>query len=183
MREDGFYKATKGVTSLEEVVRVVFNSESDALQHRSAAEIVALCEGQEACTETRRTVAQAPDSVPTVPGEGDCLEGEAYRIRFECGTIESEQNRIAELFQAYRQVLERVNQPFDPFLVEDFLDFIISTVNRLKTGEGAEFVEFSLHVKDGKVLVWVETEAPRICADVARAPSREAGLRLINYLR
>ena len=190
MREDGFYKATKGITSLEEVVRVVFNSESDALQHRSAAEIVALCEGTFAGdTKTVSDTVHAGCLTPllpivlTVPGEGDCLEGEAYRIRFECGTIESEQNRIAEFFQAYRQALERVNQPFDPFLVEDFLDFITSTVKRLKTSEGAEFVEFSLHVKDGNVLVWVETEAPRICADVARAPSREAGLRLLNYLR
>ena len=181
MREDGFYKATKGITSLEEVIRVVFNSESDALQHRSAADIVALCEGTFA--ETRRTVAPTPDSAPTIPGKRDYLEGEAYRIRFECGTIESEQNRIAELFQAYRQALERVHQPFDPFLVEDFLDFITSTVQRLKTSEGAEFVEFSLHVKDGNVLVWVEAETRRKDGISLRVPNREAGLRLINYLR
>jgi hypothetical protein len=67
--------------------------------------------------------------------------------------------------------------------VEDFLDFITSTVQRLKTSEGAEFVEFSLHVKDGNVLVWVEAETRRKDGISLRVPSREAGLRLINYLR
>jgi len=44
MREDGFYKATKGVTSLEEVLRVASYNDSDALVKRSAEEIVAACE-------------------------------------------------------------------------------------------------------------------------------------------
>jgi len=47
MREDGFYKVTQGVTSLEEIVRVVFHNESDDLAPRSAEEVVALCEGKE----------------------------------------------------------------------------------------------------------------------------------------
>jgi type IV pilus assembly protein PilB len=44
MREDGFYKAIKGITTLEEVLRVVGYYESDALFPRSSEDIVALCE-------------------------------------------------------------------------------------------------------------------------------------------
>lgn len=47
MREDGFWKATRGITSLEEVVRVVFHNESDELTPRNANELVAMCEGKE----------------------------------------------------------------------------------------------------------------------------------------
>jgi type IV pilus assembly protein PilB len=47
MREDGFYKATQGITSLEEITRVVFHSESDELAPRSAEEVMALCQGKE----------------------------------------------------------------------------------------------------------------------------------------
>jgi type IV pilus assembly protein PilB len=44
IREDGFYKAAKGLTSLEEVIRVTPYNESDIGLVRSAEEIVTLCE-------------------------------------------------------------------------------------------------------------------------------------------
>lgn len=44
LREDGFFKAAKGMTSLEEILRVSPFSESDNLLVRSSEELVALCE-------------------------------------------------------------------------------------------------------------------------------------------
>ncbi|MBI5342288.1 MAG: Flp pilus assembly complex ATPase component TadA [Deltaproteobacteria bacterium] len=44
LKEDGFYKAVKGTTSLEEVLRVVPYNESDALLTRPSTKIVELCE-------------------------------------------------------------------------------------------------------------------------------------------
>lgn len=44
LKEDGFYKATTGITSLEEVLRVVPYNETDAQLVRSSTEIVQLCE-------------------------------------------------------------------------------------------------------------------------------------------
>ena len=46
LRENGFYKATKGITSLEEVLRLSSYNDSDALIQRSSEEIVALCESE-----------------------------------------------------------------------------------------------------------------------------------------
>jgi type IV pilus assembly protein PilB len=46
MHEDGFFKATQGITSLEEILRVIFLHESDKESPRSAEEIVAACEGK-----------------------------------------------------------------------------------------------------------------------------------------
>jgi type IV pilus assembly protein PilB len=45
MREDGFCKAAKGITSLEEVIRVTNNNETDIETSRTADEIVAILEG------------------------------------------------------------------------------------------------------------------------------------------
>ncbi len=45
MSEDGFYKAVKGVTSLEEVIRVVFRDESKGIPPIDVAELVRRSEG------------------------------------------------------------------------------------------------------------------------------------------
>jgi len=44
MQEDGFYKAAKGITSLEEILRVVKYNDSDAQLPLSSEEIFVLCE-------------------------------------------------------------------------------------------------------------------------------------------
>ena len=44
MRDDGFYKASKGITSLEEIVRVVFYNDGDEFTPRSADDLIAICE-------------------------------------------------------------------------------------------------------------------------------------------
>ena len=45
LKEDGFYKALKGFTTLDEVSRVVYHKESDESLGRTVEEIVSLCEG------------------------------------------------------------------------------------------------------------------------------------------
>ena len=45
MREDGVYKASKGITTLEEVLRLIYHNEGDLDTRRTIDEIVALLEG------------------------------------------------------------------------------------------------------------------------------------------
>ena len=47
MLEDGFYKASKGITTLEDVLRVVYHSQEDEETPRTADEIVAILECRE----------------------------------------------------------------------------------------------------------------------------------------
>lgn len=186
MREDGFYKAALGVTTLEEIVRVVFHNESDELAPRSVAEILALCEGREPPPAARNSMS-APRRVPMDQGrtqvfeqsaEGAPLEGEAYRVRFEANTIESETERIADFFLAYRGIKAALGEEVSSDLLGDFVDFIVDTVKRLKTSEGADFAEFSLHVRDNRDRLFVETV-------VSHSPgrSRESALRHVGYLK
>jgi type IV pilus assembly protein PilB len=66
MQEDGFYKAAKGITSLEEILRMVKYSEGDAQFPLSSEEIFQLCEDRHqeeaAYSSKRMTSRQTPSS-------------------------------------------------------------------------------------------------------------------------
>lgn len=191
MREDGFYKATKGITSLEEVVRVVFYNESDELSPRSAEEIVALCEKGTTMTRKQLESTPTPKKISVQEAEASAsitgsnlsvLEGEVYRIRFDASTIETETDQIANFFKVYQGITEKMGKDLKPDLLEGFVDFIIYTVKRLEVSLKAEFVEFYLRVKEGKVKILLETLIPQRLYSSTFHTSKETGLRLINFL-
>ncbi len=186
LREDCFYKATQGITTLEEAVRVAFHNPSDELLTRSAEEVVALCEGRAPMIPSEPHAPEKTDTdvphirtseTPSTPA------GEVYRIRFESGTIETEVDQITNLFRAYQAAMVRMDRPLDWSLLEDFISFIIQNVKRLKTSEGAEFVEISVVIKENKATLVVESLLLRADHDTTLRQSRETGLRQINYLR
>ncbi len=196
MREDGFYKATQGVTTLEEIMRVVFHHESDAVAPRSAKQIIALCEGKEPAdlpqaAREKKEHRAAPKAAPansavqifTNEEASAALEGESYRIRFDANTVESETERIADFFEVYRNIKKDLGESVDGEFLGDFVDFIVDTVKRLRTSEGAEFAEFSLHVRDKKDRIFVETLLPHQDPLPPRHSSRESGLRQVAYLK
>lgn len=181
MREDGFYKAAKGITTLEEIIRVCFHNESDELDARSAESVIGLCECRNA--EPIKTSIPAPPRAamqrPVFDARhgGAPLEGETYRVRFDVNTIESETERIADFFREYQRIKEMIGDPVGPALMGDFVDFVVDTARRLKTTEGAEFAEFSLYVRDKRDRLFVETV-------VSHTPrTRESALRQVGYLK
>jgi hypothetical protein len=191
MLEDGFYKATKGMTSLEEIFRVVFNNESDDLPPRSADEVIALCEDKDAGSHmktglpeiAKRTTALEVDTqIFKAPSTTPVLEGESYRIRFDPNTIEVEPNRIEDFFHAYQSIREKMGRPLASTLFDSFANFITETVQQLKVSRGAEFVEFSLTVKEDKVIILMETLLPLTYPASLVPLGRETGIRLLNHL-
>jgi hypothetical protein len=196
MREDGFYKATQGVTTLEEIMRVVFHHDSDAVAPRSAKQIIALCEGREPsalprAARDKKELRAVPKSAPPISpvqiftneAASAPLEGESYRIRFDANTIESETERIADFFEVYRSIKKDLGESVDGELLGDFMDFIVDTVKRLSRTEGAEFAEFSLHVRDKKDRIFVESLLSHQDPLPPRHPSLESGLRQVGYLK
>jgi hypothetical protein len=202
MREDGFFKATKGITSLEEVLRVVFYNESDQLSARAADDIVAYCKDEEpsgaAAVSTREALkgsseGEVRDSIPA-PADGsekdveDLLPatepgssgptGEVYRIRFETETIESEIERVEELFKAYQQTVERMGKALDSSSFDDFVDFITPVAKNLES----DYVEFCIFVEQDEVKILMEALVPDSTSPSEPRISKETGLRLINYL-
>jgi type IV pilus assembly protein PilB len=190
MSEDGFYKASKGITTLEEVLRLVFHNEIDAIISRSAEEIVALCEG----TEYKDLVQIRPfnthqvstgrdeKSISIISSASPVLEGEIYRIRIDCETVESEKDRIVELFKTYQKIKEETGDPLDSILVDDFVGFIIDKVRLLKITLGATFIEISIRVKESRVTILAETFIPERELTTTLRPERETGLRELSLL-
>ncbi|HEY1373902.1 MAG TPA: ATPase, T2SS/T4P/T4SS family [Candidatus Binatia bacterium] len=183
MREDGFYKATQGVTTLEEIIRVCFHNESDELEARSAKSVIDVCEGRgvqpmkASMPATPRAAMQ--QAWPAIDTRRDAAppEGETYRVRFDVNTIESETERIADFFREYQRVKQMLGEPVGPELMGDFVDFVVDTARRLKTTEGADFAEFSLYVRDKRERLFVET----IVSHTPR--TRESALRQVGYLK
>ncbi|HID31399.1 MAG TPA: type II/IV secretion system protein, partial [Desulfobacterales bacterium] len=191
MREDGFYKATQGITSLEEVLRVVFQNEGDEVPDRSPEEIVALCEKLPSLIPKqpdsvliggKTSVQKGEDSVSIIDSNLSVLEGEVYRIRFDVTTIESETDQISDFFKAYQGIMEELGNSLESDSLGDFADFIIYTVKRLEVSLKSEFVEFYLRVKEGKARIYVESLIPQKPSSSTLHTTRETGLRLIHYL-
>jgi type IV pilus assembly protein PilB len=186
LREDGFYRASQGVTSLEEVARVAFQNESDDLAPRPAEEIVARCEGKvpqqlvpiERSARARPGSGRRRASAFTSRGKGPLVDGEVFKVRLDCDRVTSERERIADLFDAYQAVNVQLNQPQDSSLLGEFILFITDTVQRLSAAEGAEYVEFALRVQGGKAVILVQTA--EATAAKTRPFAREARARQGN---
>ncbi|SMC21605.1 type IV pilus assembly protein PilB [Desulfacinum hydrothermale DSM 13146] len=57
MSEDAFYKATLGITSIAEIMRVIYHDATKGLAKRSAEEVIALCEGADWKGSSRQVAA------------------------------------------------------------------------------------------------------------------------------
>lgn len=118
LHEDGFYKASKGLTSIEEVMRVVFYNESDQLSMRHAREIIRLCEdktvveiSQPLPVVTEEEVLKAPKGPVSIIGsKAPSRAREVPGIRFDMDTMDKETEEGADLFELYRQIMEKIGK-------------------------------------------------------------------------
>lgn len=191
IREDGFYKASKGLTSLEEVLRVVFFNESDMKNPRSAEEIIAISESgghdisqvheeERLPQEVRRS--GTDNSAEKFESTHAQMDGEIYRVRFDVTTIESDTEMVADLFEAYCSVDKQMKNDTAPDVLDKFTNFVVYSVKQLEVSHQAEFVEFYIRIEKGRAKIYVETLIPKQPLTHGFNTSRETGLRLINFL-
>jgi len=165
MREDGFYKAAQGITTLEEILRVVFYSDSDMASSIDADLVIRMIDGEEMPIQTpqgpnevtsppispqgfeKQESSQNPRPSDTLPQKNTVRDqGERYRIRFEADTITLEQDRIQDFFQKYLTLKNEFGGKISEDLLEDFIDFIVYYTTLSQKKYGAVFVEFYLKV-------------------------------------
>ncbi|MGA1871178.1 MAG: ATPase, T2SS/T4P/T4SS family [bacterium] len=191
MREDGLYKSLKGITSLEEVLRVVFYNETDLLAPRSVEEIITLCEKNPNLKSSQGDLSQGfSKQMPTsfqvlqLSGSESALlpEGEIYRIRIETASMGMEIDRLHMVFEEYQKLMERIGQIVPSTLRESFSEFIMGAVKRLETTLGAEFIEICLRIEKGRIRIYLETLILEDSVIPYHKPGREESLRLIHYL-
>lgn len=180
MREDGFYKVLKGITSFKEVSRVVPWQEIDESFRRSPEEIVALSEGD---TSLGDTEAGPVDAVPE--GTSNQVSGpeKLYRIRFDTHTIEQQREKISPFFDAYCRIMQKMGQPAPSVRVkEEFTEFILFTIKRVRQSLQCRFVEFSLSQRQGKMAMELETMIPKQLPQPTPGRSGRQGPRLVHLL-
>ena len=187
MREDGFYKATMGLTSLEEVLRVVFYNESDELNPRSGELIRDLCENTAEASSapalpSRNSSAESNVIVLEGFGGASAYVGEIFRMCFDTAAVAAETEKIADFFAQYRDVCANAGRHCPEELLEEFIRFIIYSVQRVETLFSADSVELSIRVEDGRPRIVLEALVPEGRPSLPKTASREKNLRQVNSL-
>jgi len=181
MREDGFYKVLKGITSFEEITRVVPWQEIDEGFSRSPEEIIALAEVDMSVVKNEPMTPETRTEVATTSGVP--REKETYRIRFNTHTIGEEREKMTRFFEVYREMMEITGQSLEPAqFMEDFIDFVVFTARRVERSLNGRFVEFCLREKDGKIVMELETMVPSQRPMPSQGRVREKGPRLVDFL-
>ncbi|MGA1870099.1 MAG: GspE/PulE family protein [bacterium] len=148
LREDGFYKAVKGITTLEEVLRVVFVSYSYTDEPRNADEVIQHIEREKINTARGLPVASCTKSV------GD--EKEAYRIRFDLDNVNQDENRIRNLFREYQSLKRECGGVISDNLQQDFIDFIHHAIHQYKDEYEPNYIDFFLKIIRGDVRIFAQ---------------------------
>lgn len=190
MREDGFFKATQGITSLEEIQRVIFYNESDEMDLRNPEEIISLCHSvpeTAALPVNAESGSKEPLKLDLPYDQDKALKPsldpvELFRIRFDVTTIEAEADRLETFFKAYQTAMKKTATPVAPDLLNDFIELIIYTVKRVEISTQADFVEFIIRRDGSEVKIDIETLIPQPLVKPAAAVSRENRLRQVSVL-
>ena len=181
MREDGFYKVLKGITTFEEVSRVVPWQEIDEGFRRSPEEIIALAEVSTALVEKEQTTPGKQTLMNMDSGASQ--ETRVYRSRFNTRTIADEREKMTRFFDAYREMMEAMGHSLEPSqLMEDFIDFMVLTARRVERSLHGRFVEFSLREEADRVVMELETMVPSQTPMSSKGKPREKGPRLVDFL-
>ena len=205
MREDGFYKASLGITSLNEVLRLVTMNDSEEMAPDSVREIIDLCEGitRDGTKENLREYPedkktpgtsrpevegiQAPIAVTPPPAaspdqEPVGNEEETYRMRFDVTSIEKQTEKMVDFFHAFQESMEMIGKPLQEDLLKDFSTFIIYTAKRLQMSLKAEFAEYCIKVQENDVKILLETLVPQQRPIQPVSQRKTDPRRLINFV-
>jgi hypothetical protein len=167
MHDDSFYKAAQGITSLEEILRVIFYNEADEKYIRPADDIMARCMENGAFIKSPlrafpRATLRLPEVNPVKTPAIDDLSGEVfYRARFEPATIAGANGSLAKLFREYQKLAARTGRTVDANLLTKFVELIVSKVKDLEARSEAAYVDFHLKVIGGKVKIHYMASNPQ----------------------
>ncbi len=189
MREDGFYKAARGITTLEEILRVVYHNEGDEKIYRTADEIVEILEFTDddklnLSYNLKKTMPPGESArVSDVSSEDSLPDGDIYRTRFESEAISSELDRIKDFFDNYRSVRKRAGKEISPGLLHDFIDFVIYYTNYYQIKKGADFVEFIIKIVEEEPKIFIQFQFPEPDTEDPDSIKKERSRRSMEFLR
>jgi type IV pilus assembly protein PilB len=187
MREDGFYKASRGITTLEEILRVVYHNEGDEMTGRTADEIVAILDLTDdnkfnLASNLKETMPPGGSArISDISSVDSLPDGDIYRTRFESEAISSELDRIKIFFDNYRSVQERAGKEISPELLHEFIDFVVYYSNYYQITKGADFIEFIIKIVEEEPKIFVQFPEPN--TEDPASVKKELSRRSMEFLR
>ena len=106
MREDGFYKLMNGVTSFDEISRILPWQDSEDDLRRSADQIIAMAQGPQASSqpvgdpEVLDNSYKSPEKVESAVSRKK--NGELYRVPLDISAMDANVERLVNFFDAYQ---------------------------------------------------------------------------------
>ncbi len=137
LKEDGFYKAVKGMTTLEEIMRVVYLAESSDLAPRDYNELMRLCDDPDGAQQ----IGYATANNEPEPSNECCMA-----LVLQTDRISDSIDQITEFFKAYQSLRWKSGQPVELNANKEFVMFVSETAKRYRRNFRAS--EFSLFLTD-----------------------------------
>jgi len=145
LREDGLYKALKGVTTLEEIERVIPQYMEEEIGRRSVAQLLELCGDGQAEVGQRNGAGGLPALEKTLPEP-------LFQVTIDCTDLKKSNKTVARLYEEYRR-LARVAGRLE---IEEFIQGLIRNVQGAVNGRACGFVPFSIRYKGGCERIFIE---------------------------
>ncbi|MBI3621419.1 MAG: Flp pilus assembly complex ATPase component TadA [Nitrospirae bacterium] len=144
LREDGLYKAIKGVTTLEEIERVV-PQYSDETTRRTVTQVLELC------GDSNPAGAEGRGSAPTRTHD-ESLPEPLFQVSVNCGDLRQERDRLVRLYQEY----QRVARPRNRMAIREFMAQLVDHIQQAVNGHGGADAVLSIRYKGGTERIFME---------------------------
>ncbi|SMC51294.1 type IV pilus assembly protein PilB [Desulfocicer vacuolatum DSM 3385] len=190
MREDGFYKLMQGITSFDEVSRVLPWQDTEDDLVRSSREIIAMAEGAKN-SESGDGILAPVDAEKVHNGEeevtGTGKDGMVFKVALDISAMDKFRDKLVEFFGIYQRnaVHGKDGAPPDVSSAEcrRFIDFVNGAMKHARSLAVSPFAELVLRKKGRELEIVVEF--------LVREPSPKRkgddtvykGPRLLNFIR
>jgi type IV pilus assembly protein PilB len=144
--EDGMYKAVNGVTTLDELERVVSFPEDDELHHRSLEQLLELCGDVQRGADGGRSAADLSIALEHT------LPEPLFHLTIDCTDIQKSNGNITRLYEEY----QRLARPSHRMGMEMFIRGLVENVQKAVNGQPCGFVPFSIRYKGGDERIFME---------------------------
>jgi type IV pilus assembly protein PilB len=144
LREDGLYKAVKGVTTLEEIERVVPQYD-DETARRSVAQLLELCGDGQLDADHRSVLSESLGPEKTLPEP-------LFQVTIDCTDLNKNNKTVTRLYEEYC----RVSQVAARMEIEEFVRELLRNVQGAVSGRACGFMPFSIRYKGGTERIFME---------------------------
>ncbi len=187
MREDGFYKLMNGITSFDEISRVLpwQDTEDDVL--RSADEIIAMAQGP--------VPLPAPGSLSGVvdadkadekdePAAIKKRNGELCRVSLDISAMENTMDSLVRFFNTYQTNLPgQMQDPESTGERDRFVDFMKGAMKQARTLTISPFADLVLHKKADELEIVVELLVQERSLKATTPGVVDKGPRLLHFIK